>query len=160
MTVLNDIRAGLAAILENSAGSVRTIPAGRFKRYETAKDFLANATVTTPRPFYMAVGPDVPVSDLPSDLAGTYRYFGKTITIVVSYAVTPHDAMTLEDTIDTDRHALVRALEWPLNWATVAGWVGTSVDTERDQELDDRGNATLELLILTLTISYREDFST
>lgn len=161
-SVLSNILDGIVALLEGSAGTTRTISSGEFKRREAITQSNAAAK---PRPFILHADQEVEDESLPSDVAGNYVHRAWQVELVVGYADKPQDRFGLLKTMADDERTIIRCLGYPINWNTVSGWQGAAIESSRSsfhrQPLDEEhpDGPEIHLLVVSITVSYREDMS-
>jgi len=160
VSVLSDIRGAIVDLLEGSTGDSRTIASEKFSVVSSDHEVLQARCVADPRPVYLEDGGDWEDPSLPTDVAGDYYYRGRRIVAYIAYGFNPDDdTIDRDQTIDDDETTAVRCLTWPNNWALTTGWCGCEVEASRDEARDQDGVVAIQFLVLTLLVSYREDFS-
>jgi len=156
-SVLSSILEEIPNVLDGSSGSGRTMPAGRFRFFETGnlESVKALAASGKTQPYVMSVVSLGDAPDLPANVSGDYVYSSHIVRLSVLYALRPNNPLELEQTISNDEFQLRRVLEWPDNWADVDGWCGTTVIDETTEEV---GDERIEVVAhhLDLLVQHRE----
>jgi hypothetical protein len=160
MSVLSNIRAGIVALLEGSAGVDRTIAVGKYSVVGEDFEIQQARSVADPRPVYFEEDQEWEDDSLPTDVAGDFYYRSLEIPVYIGYGYSPDDSdIDRAQDIDDDEALAIRCFTYPLNWALTTGWCGCEVVATRVPIRDAAGVIAIMFNRLALRISFREDYS-
>jgi len=158
--VLTGIMDEIRSIMEGSATDTgRAITAGRFKALDVSAGRIgAMAASARPRPFTLEVAGLAAGPGQPANVAGNYVYGSHLLRMLVLYATRRQETYTLLQEIQEDEYEIRRALEWPLAWAEVTGWVGLEIEDASLELVGEDETPDLLALVVDMRVDHREDW--
>lgn len=163
-STLHKILDKLKALLEGSAGTGRTIAAGRYTVVSEDENTLVTRCIADPRPAYVVDGgdaaPSATLGDLAAQDASQHVWKSRAIQVFIAYGFAPGLSTPLArpTEIADDAEELEGVLTYDLNLALVDGWADCEASSRiiltRDPET---GIAAIKWLVIDLTVSYWEE---